>query len=85
MQRGFISYVQVGEKNFAEPAWLMGGVVDAPLLLLRHFFKIAIYSIGLHLRQAALLSLPTAVFQSALVLVSAIAVIWRPIVDELQP
>lgn len=85
MQRGFIRYVQEGETNFTEPAWLMGGVVDSPLLLLRHFFKIAIYSIGLHLRQASWLGLPLALFQAASVFISAVVIIWRPIVDELQP
>jgi squalene monooxygenase len=85
MQRGFIRYVQEGDKNFAEPAALMGGTVDAPFLLFYHFFKIAIYSIGLHLRQASWLGLPGAILQSGLVFGAAVAIIWRPIVDELQP
>ena len=85
MQRGFIRYVQEGEQNFAEPAALMGGVVDAPLLLFYNFFKIAIYSIGLHLRQARWLGLPGAILESTLVFVAAVAIIWRPVVDELRP
>jgi squalene monooxygenase len=85
MQRGFIRYVQEGERNFAEPAWLMGGLADDPLRLFYHFFKIAAYSIGLHLQQAGWLGLPLALFQSVMVFGSAVAIIWRPIVDELQP
>jgi squalene monooxygenase len=85
MQRGFIRYVQEGERNFAEPAWLMGGLVDDPQRLFYHFFRIAIYSIGLHLQQAGWLELPIALFQSAMVFGSAVAIIWRPIVDELRP
>ncbi|KAK3898974.1 squalene epoxidase-domain-containing protein [Staphylotrichum tortipilum] len=64
MQRGFINYVQQGEKYFAEPAWLMGGVIDAPLLLFYHFFRVTLHSIALHLRQASALCLPAALFQS---------------------
>jgi squalene monooxygenase len=46
MQRGFINYVQQGEKYFAEPAWIMGGILDAPLLLFYHFFRVALHSVG---------------------------------------
>ncbi|KAK4119770.1 FAD/NAD(P)-binding domain-containing protein [Parathielavia appendiculata] len=85
IQRGFIRYVQEGERNFAEPAWIMGGLVDDPFRLFYYFFKIAIYSIRLHLHQAGLLGLPAALFQSALLFASAVAIIWQPIIDELQP
>jgi len=85
MQRGFIRYIQEAETNFAEPAWLMGGLVDSPLLLFRQFFKIAIFSMNLHIRQASWLGLPLAVFNSAFVFISAVAIIWRPIIDELRP
>ena len=63
----------------------MGGIVDDPLRLFYLFFKIAFYSIWLHLQQAKWLDLPGALIQSALVLVSAVRIIWRPIFDELQP
>ncbi|KAK3936738.1 squalene epoxidase-domain-containing protein [Diplogelasinospora grovesii] len=53
MQRGFIRYVQEGERNFAEPAGIMGGITqNSNTLLFYYFFKIALYSIGLHLREA---------------------------------
>ncbi|KAK4150807.1 squalene epoxidase-domain-containing protein [Chaetomidium leptoderma] len=67
MQRGFIRYVQEGEKNFAEPAWLMGGLIDNPLLLFYHFFRVALYAVGLHLRQADWIDIPMALFRSMLV------------------
>jgi len=85
MQWGFINYVQQGEKYFAEPAWLMGGIVDAPLLLFYRFFRVALHSVGLHLGHASLLELPAALFQSVMLFASAIAIIWRPILDELCP
>jgi squalene monooxygenase len=84
MQRGFIRYIQEGEKNFAEPACIMGGITDSPLLLFYHFFRIALYSIGLHVRQAGYLGLTGALVQSALVFVSAVGIIWWPLLDELR-
>lgn len=84
MQHGFIQYVQGGEENFAEPAWLMGGVVESPLLLFYHFFKVALFSIKLHLCKSTWLGLPVAIFQSFLVFSAAVAIIWRPIISELQ-
>ncbi|KAH6855458.1 squalene epoxidase [Chaetomium sp. MPI-CAGE-AT-0009] len=84
MQRGFVRYVQEGEKNFAVPAWLMGGVVESPFLLFRYFFRIAIYSISLHLQCSGWLGLPGAMLESVLVFISAVKIIWEPIVDELR-
>ncbi|KAK3356656.1 squalene epoxidase [Lasiosphaeria hispida] len=84
MQRGFIQYVQDGEKNFAEPAWIMGGLPVSPFRLFYHFFAIALYSIHLHLRREGFMGLGHALFQSASVLVSAICIIWGPLVNELR-
>ncbi len=84
MQRGFIRYIQEGEKNFAEPAWIMGGLAANPLHLFSHFFRIALYSIGLHVRQAGYLGLLGALVESALVFASAVRIIWGPLVDELR-
>ena len=85
MQRGFIQYVQEGEKNFAEPAWLMGGPIDNPLLLFYHFFRVALYGVALHIRQADSIDIPMALFRSMLVFISAVRIIWQPIIDELRP
>jgi squalene monooxygenase len=85
MQRGFVRYVQEGEKRFAEPAWIMGGLTSNPLGLFYHFLSIAVYSIRLHLRQSAtLLGWILALGQSVGVLVSALGIIWGPLVDELR-
>ena len=83
MLQGFIRYIQEGEKNFAEPAGIMGGTIENPFLLFYHFFAIAFYSIGLHLRQASPLGLPGALLQSAMIIASAIRIVWRPVLDEL--
>jgi squalene monooxygenase len=83
MQRGFIRYVQDGEKNFAEAAWIMGGLPIRPWRLFYHFISVAVYSIRLHLRGASWSALACAVFQSVSVLAAAIGIIWGPLVDEL--
>ena len=84
MQRGFIRYVQGGEKNFAEPAWIMGGLTTNPFRLIYRFFVVALYGVGLHLRQATYLGMGIALAQSASVLASAVRIIWRPLVDEFR-
>ena len=86
MQRGFVRYVQEGEKRFAEPAWIMGGLTSNPFGLFYHFLSIAMYSIRLHLAQSASLSeWISALGQSVGVLFSAVGIISRLVVDELKP
>lgn len=85
MLHGFMQYIQEGEKNFAEPAGIMGGTIENPLRLFYHFFAIAFYSIGIQLRQAGLLGLPGALLRSSVVIASAIGIIWGPVLDELWP
>ncbi|KAK7416432.1 Squalene epoxidase [Neonectria punicea] len=84
MQKGFIRYIQEGEKNFAEPVGIMGGYVESPVQLFYHFVRIAVYSIGLHLSEAGLLHFPVALLQSCMVFVSAARIILPSILDELR-
>ncbi|KAK0611443.1 squalene epoxidase [Immersiella caudata] len=84
MQRGFIRYVQDGEKNFAEAAWIMGGLPIRPWRLFYHFISVAVYSIRLHIRRPSWWGLAGAVFQSVSVLAAAVHIIWGPLVDELR-
>ena len=84
MQRGFISYVQGGEKYFIEPACIMGGVIGSPLRMVYNFFRVAIFSIWLHLREAGSLGLVRCLFECMLVFTSAVGIIWRPVLDELR-
>ncbi|KAK0649317.1 squalene epoxidase [Cercophora newfieldiana] len=84
MQRGFIRYVQDGEKNFAEAAWIMGGLSVKPWRLFYDFISVAVYSVKLHLQQASCWGLAAALWQSASVLAAAIRIIWGPLVDELR-
>lgn len=82
MQRGFFRYVQGGEKNFAEPAGLMGGTVENPFLLFYHFFIIAFYSMWLHLRNSKIWHMPLALFECLQVFCRAVALIIPWIVAE---
>jgi squalene monooxygenase len=84
MQRGFIRYVLDGEKNFAEAAWIMGGLSIKPWRLFYHFISVAVYSIRLHLQEASWRGLAGAVFQSLSVLAAAVRIIWGPLADELR-
>lgn len=84
MQKGFVKYIQQGEKNFAGPVAIMGGLVDSPLSLVQHFVRIALYSIGLHLYEAGILGLPLALLHSCMLVAHALAIILPPIRDELR-
>ncbi len=75
MQYGFIRYVQGGEKNFAEPAGLMGGILESQLLLFYHFFAIALYSMRLHLAKSEIRHLHIALFQCLFVFCRSVALI----------
>ena len=82
MQRGFIRYVQGGEKNFAVPAGLMGGTVENPLLLFYHFFAIALWSMWWHLQASDLRLLPLTLSQCLLVFGRSLALVAPWIVAE---
>lgn len=85
MQRGFVRYVREGKKRFAEPAWIMGGLTSNPLRLLYYLLFIAMHSIRLHLRQSStLLGWILALGQSPGVFISALGILWGPLVDELR-
>jgi squalene monooxygenase len=84
MQRGFIHYVQDGERKFAEAAWIMGGLSNRPWRLFYRFIAVALFSVRMHLQQASFWDLAAAIFQSASVLAVAARIIWGPLVDELR-
>ena len=75
IQRGFIRYIQGGEKNFNVPAGLMGGVVENPLLLFYYVFAIALHSMCWHLQAAEIWHLPLALCQCLLVFCRCVTLI----------
>ena len=83
MQLGFIRYIQKGGSCVEQPAGLMGGVLSNPLLLLYHFFAIALYSMWLHLRQSSLLHLPLTLAQCVMVFCKALSMILPFMLCEL--
>jgi len=82
MQDGFIRYVQGGERNFAQPSALMGGMIGSPFLLFYHVLIIALSSMRLHLRNSKPVCLPIAFFQCIVVLGKALTLIAPWIVAE---
>ena len=83
MQRGFVRYIQFGGKCVEEPSGLMGGIYHSPLLLFRHFFAIARYSMWLLVRESPVWMLPVSVFRCVLVFGRAVGVIMPLILSEL--
>ncbi|KAJ4292343.1 Squalene epoxidase [Kalmusia sp. IMI 367209] len=83
IQRGFIRYIQYGGKYVEEPSGLMGGIYHSRLLLIRHFFAIAIYSMWLLIQESPLWMLPVSVVKCAHVFGAAVSVILPFILSEL--
>lgn len=84
MQRGFIKFVQGGEKNFGGAVALMGGIADKPFLLITYFVKIAFFSVWLHLKSVSALELPAALIDSVLMLYNAACILVPAVIDELR-
>ena len=84
MQRGFISFVQGGEKNFGGAVALMGGIIDEPLLLITYFVRIAFFSVWLHLTRVSILEMPAAIADSITMLYNAVLILVPAVIDELR-
>ncbi|KAF4638016.1 hypothetical protein G7Y89_g59 [Cudoniella acicularis] len=56
LQRGFVRYIQLGGSRIEEPAGLLGGVIHSPWLLFYHFFAVALYSLGIYIRESCAIS-----------------------------
>lgn len=83
MQRGFVRYIQFGGKYVEEPSGLMGGVYRNPLLLFRHFFAIALWSMWLLIRGSPLWMLPISLIRCGQVFFRAVSLILPFILSEL--
>lgn len=83
MQRGFVRYIQSGGKYAEEPSGLMGGIYHNPLLLFRHFFAIAIYSMWLLIRESPVSMLPISLVRCVQVFSRAVSIILPFILSEL--
>ncbi|PVH77543.1 squalene epoxidase [Cadophora sp. DSE1049] len=87
LQRGFIRYIQLGGKCVEEPAGLMGGVIRSPWLLFYHFLSVALYSLGILIREGYALSvwhLIGAIFECFRVFAKAVVVIFPFLLSELR-
>lgn len=83
MQRGFVQYIKFGGKYVEEPSGLMGGVYQNPLLLFRHFFAIAIWSMWLLIHESPIWMLPISFVRCARVFYRAVSLILPFILSEL--
>jgi squalene monooxygenase len=82
MQRGFVRYINRQGRYAEEPAGLMGGVLQSPMLLFYHFFAIALYSMWLLISESPLSRLPLNIFRCVVIFAKAVALIWPFIVCE---
>jgi squalene monooxygenase len=82
MQRGFVRYIQRQGSYAEEPAGLMGGVLQSPLLLFYHFFAIALYSMWLLISDSPLSCLPLTMVRCMVIFAKAVALIWPFIICE---
>lgn len=74
LQRGCFRYFQLGQAG--EPMGLLGGIIQRPFVLFRHFFTVAFLSLWIILRNSPIYALPVAVVHSLLVFWTACVVIF---------
>ena len=84
LQRGCFRYFQFGGNCIDGPVGLLGGIIKQPLVLVYHFFAVALLGIWLVLSESPLWYLPIAFFTSLGVLWKAIVVIFPYIFAELR-
>lgn len=84
LQRGCFKYFQCGGDCVNEPVSLLSGVLPRPLLLVYHFFCVALYSIYCNFADAGILGFPMAVVRAFTVLATATAVILPFVLEELK-
>jgi squalene monooxygenase len=83
MQRGFVRYIQRGDKCVDEPAGLMGAVIHSSFLLVYHVVAVALYIMWLLLCQYLSWQFPLAILECGLVFAKAVKVILPLLLSEL--
>ena len=75
LQRGCFRYFQLGGNCIDGPVGLLGGIIRQPLVLVYHFFAVAVLSIWIMYVDNGLLWVPWSVVQGVLVFYKACVVI----------
>lgn len=90
LQRGCFAYFQRGGNCVDGPAGLLAGIIRQPIVLVYHFFAVAVLAIWLVIRDAVgglagLWRLPAALAMSLSIFLKACTVIFPYILSEVQP
>ncbi|KAF2836867.1 squalene epoxidase [Patellaria atrata CBS 101060] len=72
LQNGCFRYFQLGGIRVSEPSGLLAGIIRNPLVLVYHFFTVALYAIWLRICAASL-------FMKPVELVNGIGVFWKAV------
>lgn len=83
LQKGCFKYFQRGGECVDTPVKFLSGVKPSPVQLTRVFFSVAFYTILLKFQERGLLGLPMALYESIIILITAIKVFTPFLYKEL--
>lgn len=75
LRKGCFRYFQMGGAKTDEPVALMGGLLQRPVVLARHFFTVAFVAIWLHMCERV--GSVWGLWRAPLVLVEAVLILWK--------
>lgn len=84
LQRGCFEYFQIGGECVAGPCGLLAGIIRQPMVLVYHFFAVAIYAIGLMFRELSPLLWPVGIIDTVKIFWKACVVIFPYIWSEFR-
>ena len=86
LQKGCFRYFQLGGACIEEPAGLLGGIIRRPLVLVYHFFAVAVLSIWVLMQEMGLVGFVTgkSAYWGVKVFVEAVVVIGPYILAEMR-
>lgn len=83
LQSGCFEYFQCGGECINTPIKFLAGVLPSPLLLTKVFFSVAFYSVYINAKKNGIAKLPLSIFQSIMILLTAVKVFTPFLVKEL--
>ncbi|KAI4166306.1 MAG: hypothetical protein LQ342_000196 [Letrouitia transgressa] len=84
LQRGCFRYFQRGGQCIDGPVGLLAGIIRQPLVLIYHFWSVALLAMWLIIRESSLVELPLALLSSLGILWRAWGVLYPFIASELK-